>query len=137
MNNTDFSRIQRYFNRIGADIMLAEPPFAWNNEPAFPSFDIRTRKGREHFILQCDPKLLQGINALDVKPKDRHLLLQVVTGEGRKISKEKILCGHDERHWFVAAVQRTASTVMTAKESLKPSEAVEAQKRVRTKYSNL
>lgn len=136
MNNTDFSRIQRYFNRIGADIVLAKPPFVWNNQPAVPSFDVRTRKDREHFILRCDPKLLQGIQALDVQPKDRHLLIQVVTGEGRNISKLKLLCGHDERRWFVAAVQRTASTVMTAKEALKPSVVVEAQKRVRAKQQD-
>jgi len=34
--------------------------------------------------------------------------------------KDKLLCGHDERHWFVAGVPEYASTVVTAKEALKP-----------------
>lgn len=38
-------------------------------------------------------------------------------------AKEKFLCGHDERAWFVAAVPgRSVSTVATAFEALKPSE---------------
>jgi len=33
----------------------------------------------------------------------------------------KFLCGHDERHWFVAAVPgRGVSNVRTAMEALKP-----------------
>jgi hypothetical protein len=36
--------------------------------------------------------------------------------------KHKFLCGHDERHWFVAAVPETipVSTIVTAKQALKP-----------------
>ena len=35
--------------------------------------------------------------------------------------KNKFLCGHDERHWFVAAVPgRSVATVRSAMEALKP-----------------
>jgi hypothetical protein len=62
---------------------------------------------------------------LDVRPADRHLLLMVrEAGE-----KHKYLCGHDERHWFVAAVPESApvGTVCQAKEALKPAEVRSAQ----------
>ena len=65
---------------------------------------------------------------LDVQPADRHLLLMVREGG----EKPKFLCGHDERHWFVAAVPESApvGTVRAAKEALKPAE-------VRTRQARL
>jgi hypothetical protein len=46
-------------------------------------------------------------------------------------SKHEFLCGHDERHWFVAAIPESASvgTVRQAKEALKPTEIQVAQNR--------
>lgn len=60
------------------------------------------------------------VSILDVQPSDRHLLL-LVRNQG---NKSKFLCGHDERHWFVAAIPETApvGTVTQAKEALKPRE---------------
>jgi hypothetical protein len=64
---------------------------------------------------------------LDVRPADRHLLLMV----RERGEKPKFLCGHDERHWFVAALPESASvgTVRAAKEALKPAEVRTAQAR--------
>ena len=56
---------------------------------------------------------------IDVAPADRHLVL-LVRGEGEK---SKFLCGHDERHWFVAAIPegaRGVTGVETAKAALQP-----------------
>ena len=67
------------------------------------------------------------VAVLDVQPGDRHLLLLVrEAGE-----KRKFLCGHDERHWFVAAIPESApvGTVRQAKEALKPSDVRAAQGR--------
>ena len=67
------------------------------------------------------------VAVLDVQPADRHLLLLVrEAGE-----KQKFLCGHDERHWFVAAMPESApvGTVRQAKEALKPAEVQVAQGR--------
>lgn len=60
------------------------------------------------------------VSVLDVQPKDRHLLLLAKNGA----EKSKFLCGHDERHWFVAAIPEAApvGTVRQAKEALKPAE---------------
>ncbi len=45
--------------------------------------------------------------------------------------KSKFLCGHDERHWFVAGIPEPApvGTVRQAKEALKPAEVLSAQSR--------
>ena len=56
---------------------------------------------------------------VDVAPADRHLLLLV----RREEEKAKFLCGHDERHWFVAAIPEDArgvTGVETAKAALQP-----------------
>jgi len=60
-----------------------------------------------------------------VQRKDRHLLLMVRQPSerpGLPDTKDKFLCGHDERHWFVAGIPEAApvSSVVTAKEALKP-----------------
>ncbi|MDR2755531.1 MAG: hypothetical protein LBC20_07465, partial [Planctomycetaceae bacterium] len=72
------------------------------------------------------------ITVLDVQPKDRHLLVMAkITGhETNKVEKEKFLCGHDERDWFIARIpeDRSVSNVLTAKESLKPNIVITAQK---------
>ncbi len=71
-----------------------------------------------------------------MQPRERHLLLMVrENGE-----KSKFLCGHDERHWFVAGIPESApvGTVAQAKDALKPLEvrAAESQKRVSGKARN-
>jgi len=42
--------------------------------------------------------------------------------QGQFLAKQKFLCGHDERHWFVAAIPESepVSTVAGAKIALKP-----------------
>ncbi len=54
--------------------------------------------------------------------------------------KSKFLCGHDERHWFVAAIPESApvGTVGAAKEALKPAEVQvsQAQLGLRSKARN-
>lgn len=72
------------------------------------------------------------VSVLDVQPGDRHLLLLAKTGEGKLASKAKFLCGHDERHWFVAAIPEAApvGTVVQAKQALKPVEIRENEDRV-------
>lgn len=69
------------------------------------------------------------VTVLDVQPNDRHLLLLAKTGEGKSASKAKFLCGHDERHWFVAAIPEAApvGTVIQAKQALKPAEIRETE----------
>lgn len=53
----------------------------------------------------------------------RHLLLAVRNGT----DYNQFLCGHDERHWFVAALPHNVSNVHQAIEALKPDEAAASQ----------
>jgi len=56
-----------------------------------------------------------------LRPNMRHLLLLARRDRGQK---EKYLCGHDERHWFVCAVpdSRGVASVAAALEALQPPE---------------
>ena len=85
--------------------------------------DIGHDRRGEFFDIQADDDA--DVEVLDVQPKDRHLLLMVrqpAERPGLPDTKDKFLCGHDERHWFVAGVPERAavSSVVTAKEALKP-----------------
>ena len=55
---------------------------------------------------------------LDVQPRHRHLLLHAENAMGN----DSFLCGHDEMHWFVAALPQgdDIRTVGDAMEALKP-----------------
>ena len=85
--------------------------------------DVRHDRHGEFFDIQADDAA--SVEVLDVQPRDRHLLLMVRRPNqrpGLPDIKDKLLCGHDERHWFVAGVPEKApvSSVVTAKEALKP-----------------
>jgi hypothetical protein len=103
--------LQRRFNEIGAHLQVQDGP--WRGVPRIDvlgsTFDVRFGRGRESVELEV----------VDVKPHDRHLLLLTrVDGE-----KSKFLCGHDERHWFVAAIPEAArgvTGVADAKAALQP-----------------
>jgi len=87
--------------------------------------DIRRDGHGEYFLLQTPERLVERIDVLDVQPKDRHLLLLIRRRRldaSTDVVKQKFLCGHDERAWFVAAVpeEAGAATVNDAKEALKP-----------------
>lgn len=74
---------------------------------------------------------------LQARPEERHLLL-LVKQTGSRAERDRFLCGHDEREWFVAAVPGNASTVRQAKEALKPEEvrAVQARQNLNARQAN-
>src|SRR5205823_11988437 len=91
----------------------------------------RDRRG-ETFQLAVRPDAAATLElvALDVQPERRHLLLMAKRLDAATAEKRKFLCGHDERHWFVAAVPESgAATVEQAMEALKPAAAQIAQRR--------
>jgi hypothetical protein len=114
------------FDRIGARVRISErDPRRFNRSTGAVSFDVVADRHGERFDLVRDPGA--EIAVLDVRPPDRHLLI-MVRGQGQK---QKFLCGHDERHWFVAAIPEQASVgnVRQAKEALKPAAVRDAQSR--------
>jgi hypothetical protein len=81
--------------------------------------DIQKDHRGEYFELRVPEPLRErlDVSVLQTDKRDRHLLLFVRPTEGKSA---RFLCGHDEREWFVAAVPGGASTVVQAKEALKP-----------------
>jgi len=92
------------------------------------AIDIR-RDGRGQFFELRVPRSLEDsldVTVLQAEPKGRHLLLLIRRTDGER-RKDRFLCGHDEREWFVAAVPGGASSVNQAREALKPQEVIAAQ----------
>ena len=109
------AHIVRRFESIGARVRV-EPPSPRLGVGSV-TIDIGTDRGGEFFRLRPNvdsPDLL----VLDAQPRDRHLLLMARDDD----AKSKFLCGHDERHWFVAGVPETApvGTVSQAMTALQP-----------------
>jgi len=117
--------LDRKFGEMGARVRVRSPEVRTVFLRRGRTHEIRplvlniARDGRGEYFdvaLNRDAVTLQ---VLDVRPQWRHLLLMSRSQETG--AKEKFLCGHDERAWFVAAVPgRKASTVPTAMEALKP-----------------
>lgn len=97
------------------------------------TLDVRNDKDGEFFDIQTAEATLSILN---VDKPGRHLLLQAReeggVGEmergGKTYNTQKFLCGHDERHWFVATVDSKAATVDRAKDSLKPAQVREIER---------
>src|SRR5881397_1631025 len=115
------------FARIGARLKVADRPSRRNRTAGVISLDVQADRKGEFFEIVCQTDAEAEIAVLDVQPADRHLLLLVREGK----DKSKFLCGHDERHWFVAGIPEAApvGTVRQAKEALKPAEVRTAQAR--------
>jgi hypothetical protein len=128
------SDLNRYFSRMGARVKVLEaipPGRRWNmirsrEESPRISLDIRRDKQGEYFEIRTAPGSDQEIVVLNVQPREKHLLLlsRQFGEQGQSLAKQKFLCGHDERHWFVAAIPENepVSTVADAKIALKPEE---------------
>ena len=107
--------LERRFAVMGARVNVRIGP--WRGEPRI---DVRRDARGEYFDLDVAPgPRAVELHVVDVRPRDRHLLLLARVGG----EKSKFLCGHDERHWFVAAVPEQArgvTGVATAKAALQP-----------------
>ena len=113
------------FQRMGARAVVKPGPFL--------RLDVQKDKKGEFFDLRVPEDI--SLEVIDVKPDMRHLLLMSRTSNPRDRKHDfldRYLCGHDERHWFVAGTS-TASTVVQAMEALKPSVVLNEQQRARVK----
>jgi hypothetical protein len=110
MTTTDF--LCRHFSRMGARLKLEGPR---DRQSEKIRIDISTDDDGEFFDIRCHDGVIPEI--VDVAPRERHLVLMVRDGK----AKNKFLLGHDERHWFAAAVPgESVRDVRTAIESLRP-----------------
>lgn len=126
--------VEKQFEKIGARVHIhpPAPPSIWHRRqrvqaPPGLRMDVRQDRHGEYFAITVDERQT-ALAVLDAQPRERHLLL--LSRSIARGTKEKFLCGHDERHWFVAAVPGpSAATVLTAMEALKPPVVREAQAR--------
>jgi hypothetical protein len=136
---TERNLLESKFARIGARLKVVDPAertrqrFMRTAREGSVTLDIASDRDGEFFEIARLPHTDTPIDVLDVRPSDRHLLLMVRESSG----KRKFLCGHDERHWFVAAVPEKApvGTVRAAKEALKPQIVRAAQARIHLSVS--
>lgn len=104
------------FDRIGARLVVTPHP------PVGKPFDLDVRRDDEgeHFLLRVRRRS-QAFQVLQANQAARHLLLYAPDADVRAAG-ERFLCGHDERHWFVAAVADRVTSITDAKRSLLPRE---------------
>jgi len=112
--------IANQFARMGARFRVVRPDdLPRRRRRADYALDIVADKQGQLFEMQlsAEREAQLEVNVLQCERHDRHLLLLVKTPE----AKDRFLCGHDEREWFVAAVPGGASSVVQAKVALQPS----------------
>lgn len=116
------SSIEKMFGRIGARVKISAEVLRHRRA----GIDISSDNRGEYFDIRVEPQEQVDYEVIDLRPEMRHLLLMA-----RKLnSKEKFLCGHDERHWFVCAVPGSSiSSVKSAMEALQPPEIRSAVRR--------
>jgi len=102
----------RQFDRIGARARIVQPRWGF-------TLDVRD----EVFEIARPEDVRARVVATDAG--QRHLLL-LAEREGQR---DRFVCGHDERHWFVAAVPGAPGTVAQALEALKPTAVRQAEQR--------
>ncbi len=122
--------IRRKFEEIGATVRFGEES---------QNFRITIEKDRneEYFQIHLakNERLILAVD--DTEPDDKHLLLMTKEKDANgQETIRKFLCGHDERHWFVASVPERPGTVRAAKEALKPTAVRQAQhdEQIKTKH---
>lgn len=136
----------RQFERIGAEIEVDTIAPGAVRDAGTPARRLALNEGygldviqerrneRYSLIVRADLTETLEFTALDVQPRMRHLLLMArrTDEDGVPVSggKSKFLCGHDERHWFVAVPRETVSSVNEAMEALKPGGVARVQQRL-------
>lgn len=129
--------IKQKFEKIGAKIEIGSFSGGRNrrivnseNSEIPILIDIKTENNAEIFDLRINKQFKESLDlqVLECKPKDRHLVLlaKELDKYGNTLKTSHFLCGHDERHWFVAGV-KPCSTVDEAKKLLKPDSLIEKE----------
>ena len=119
--------LERHYAAIGARVEAIE-----GASGSGPWIDIRVDSRGERFVIGYAEDGEDDLEIVNVDRTGRHLLLLTRRGD----LKSKFLCGHDERHWFVAAVPEDArgvTDVATAMDALQPRLVQDAVTRSRPK----
>lgn len=113
----DISILEKRFALIGARVKFEIiPPPTWRSRKR-PGIDIGNDRLGEFFDIKVANDDAVDYEVVNLQKDARHLLLMARRG----LSKEKFLCGHDERHWFVCAVPgKSVTNVENAMKALQP-----------------
>lgn len=123
----DTHLLRKRFALVGARVKVSR----LDTSHARAGIDIRRDEEGEFFDIRLASAERVEYEVIDAQPRLRHLLLMARGGD----FKEKFLCGHDERHWFVSAVPyANVSTVVGAMEALQP---FEVRQRVRRRVKRV
>ena len=130
-------QLEKHFTRMGGRIKIERPhsePRNWRwAAPDQYSLNIGRDRHGEHFLFTVPTDVGRDLQVelLQLNARQRHLLMLVKSpaDSGSTANKDRFLCGHDEREWFVAAVPDAVSTISDAMESLKPEAVQMAQAR--------
>jgi hypothetical protein len=110
----DTGLLEKKFEQMGARLKFSEVNGGWRRSSGI---DIGNDRKGEFFDIRLLPDERVEYEVVDLRAEARHLLLLARRGE----NKEKFLCGHDERHWFVCAVPgKSVAGVATAMHALQP-----------------
>lgn len=122
--------IARKFAFMGARIRVGEIKPTWNrtlDDMAPFRLDILDDRGGQIYDLQLNRRKVKRLFALDVKPKQRHLLMFCSEHFRNEAGlwqdrDHRVLCGHDEREWFCAEIpeEKRVTTVNQAMDALMP-----------------
>jgi len=125
--------LTKKFSDIGARIKINDPKSRNRRNSGSFLIDVQKDSEGEYFDIRIQEEIEALI--LDAQKKDRHLLLMARIPDN---PKAKFLCGHDERHWFSAAIpeSRPATTVIQAKQALKPVELIDLEVKGGIKVKN-
>jgi hypothetical protein len=127
--------LERPFLKMGARVKFGQPETSrWVRTVNPVALDVRNDSQGEFFLVSKQVSVT--VEILEVKPKERHLVLltRVPDGFGGE-TKSRFLLGHDERHWFVAAIPERSpvTTVAAAKQALKPEQVVRVESALKNK----
>lgn len=146
----NIDELKGHFRKLGTDLQVTvhDRPFGtpprWRRRRARVTAPAETRyvlnvqeNGRksEQFTLDLWPSKIDRLEFVtaDLRPDMQHLLLMVkrFSNEDNIVSKDKFLCGHDERHWFIATIPEAhgVANVPDAMEVLKPRTVIQSQRR--------
>src|SRR5260370_38331688 len=104
VSKSSASILERPFSKMGARVKIGEPETTrWSREVRPITLDVRRDRHGEYFPVSKRADV--SVEVLEVKPGDRHLVLlaRVPRFRGGE-TKSRFLLGHDERHWFLAAI---------------------------------
>ena len=135
----DKQLLESKFRKMGARVRVEQSPRVGRIR-----VDVKRDREGEYFDLAVPAQAGVWVDAIDVRPRDRHLLLMAADDSNGAPAatgtKQKFLCGHDERAWFVAAIpeNRPAANVSQAFEALRPLvvQTALADRRVPTPHRN-